>query len=210
MNPQAKAFEAADLTAYVLRIHEERSHLKNLKEIQNRKNLNIFNSTNGLKRIHLNILSNLQKQRVDNIYFKKLSYIHQKKPKPEINTEFLRKNSQTKICNFLKHKEDNRQIKDENYKMFVRMNKVNPFISSKSNDRKFNKTHTKLLHKLSNVKMRSSVLSFDTNVYAFSPSPKKRLIIRNRSSSDINSQSYTMFNSRYNSVNRNSFIHIDY
>ena len=71
MNPQAKAFEAADLTAYVLRIHEERSHLKNLKEIQNRKNLNIFNSTNGLKRIHLNILSNLQKQRVDNIYFKK-------------------------------------------------------------------------------------------------------------------------------------------
>lgn len=90
------------------------------------------------------------------------------------------------------------------------MKRVNPFISSKSNDREFNKTHTKLLHKLSNIKMRSSVLSLDTNVYAYSSSPKKRLIIRNRSSSDINRQTNTMFISRYNSVNRNSIIHLDY
>ena len=120
------------------------------------------------------------------IYYKKLASIHRIKPKPKLNTLFLAKNTQVKIINELKHKEINR-----NYKMYIRMNKVTPFFSSKNNDKMFRETNGKLLKKMSNIKMRKASLYLDF--------PQIQKMNRNKSSGNL-IDSKTLFNTKYNNI----------
>ena len=186
MNPIAKAFEPSNINAMMLRLNEEKYHQRNLRQITKRNVREHLNSTSTsfspLKKVHLNILSNLEKKQIDEIYYKKLASIHRIKPKPKLNTLFLAKNTQVKIINELKHKEINRNISNENYKMYIRMNKVTPFFSSKNNDKMFRET---------NGKLRKASLYLDF--------PQIQKMNRNKSSGNL-IDSKTLFNTKYNNI----------
>lgn len=195
MNPIAKAFEPSNINAMMLRLNEEKYHQRNLRQITKRNVREHLNATSTsfspLKKVHLNILSNLEKKQIDEIYYKKLASIHRIKPKPKLNTLFLTKNTQVKIINELKHKEINRNISNENYKMYIRMKEITPFFSSKNNDKMFRETNGKLLKKMSNIKMRKASLYLDF--------PQIQKMNRNKSSGNL-IDSKTMFNTKFNNI----------